>query len=269
MSLRVWSLASGSSGNAFLIQGGRTAVLLDAGFSARVMKERIAGTGVDPAAVEALFLTHEHSDHASGAGVTSRALRAPLIANEATLAAAGRTVGAVESVVMPTGSNLCLGDLTVRSFAVSHDAAEPVGYVFSHGRHSVCYATDTGCLTPEIENAMRDASLVVLESNHDVLRLARCDYAEYLKQRILGDRGHLSNHAAGDALINRSLTGDPAVVWLAHLSRENNSPRLAMKSAMSALREGRAENLRLAVAKRDVPSLHWDAGVNWWQRSLF
>lgn len=269
MSLRVWSLASGSSGNAFLIQGGSTTVLLDAGFSARAMKERIAGAGVDPASVEALFLTHEHSDHASGAGVTSRALKAPVIANEATLNAAQRAIGAADCMPMPTGSHLCLGEITVRSFAVSHDAAEPVGYIFSHGRQSVCYATDTGCLTAGIEDAMREASLVILESNHDVLRLARCDYAEYLKQRILGDKGHLSNHAAGEALINRSLTGDPAVVWLAHLSRENNSPRLAMLSARSALRNGRAENLRLAVAKRDVPSLHWDASVNWWQKTLF
>jgi phosphoribosyl 1,2-cyclic phosphodiesterase len=269
MSLRVWSLASGSSGNAFLIQGGRTTVLLDAGFSARMMKEKIAGVGVEPHAVEALFLTHEHSDHVSGAGVTCRALGAPLIANEATLAAAARTVGPVNEIPMPTGSELCIGDLSVRSFAVSHDAAEPVGYLFSHGRHSVCYATDTGCLSPCIEDHMRDASLLILESNHDVLLLAQCDYAENLKRRIMGDQGHLSNHAAGNALITRSVTGEPAVVWLAHLSRENNSPRLALKSAMSALRDGRPEKIRLAVAKRDVPSLHWDAAVNWWQRTLF
>jgi phosphoribosyl 1,2-cyclic phosphodiesterase len=269
MSLRVWSLASGSSGNAFLVQGGRTTVLLDAGFSARVMKEKIAEVGVSPAAVEAIFLTHEHSDHVGGAGVTSRALGAPLIANEATLSAAANRVGPTEAIPLPTGAEICIGELTVRSFPVSHDAAEPVGYRFTCGGRSACYATDTGCLTPEIEEAMRGASLVVLESNHDVLRLARCDYAERLKSRILGDRGHLSNHAAGNALINLSQTDHPAVVWLAHLSRENNSPRLAMTSARSALREGRPENIRLAVAKRDVPSLHWDAGVNWWQRSLF
>lgn len=269
MSLKVWSLASGSSGNAFLIQGGRTSVLLDAGFSAREMKARIGGAGVDPASVEALFLTHEHSDHVSGAGVTSRALKAPVIANAATLSAAARSIGESDCVRMPTGSSLSLGDLTVRSFSVSHDAADPVGYVFTCGRHSVCYATDTGCLSPEVESAMRGAGLVILESNHDILRLAHCEYAEHLKQRILGDKGHLSNHAAGEALIHRSLTGDPAVVWLAHLSRENNSPRLAMMSALSALRNGCPENLRLAVAKRDIPSLHWDSSANWWQKRLF
>jgi phosphoribosyl 1,2-cyclic phosphodiesterase len=225
MSLKVWALASGSSGNSFLIQGGRTTVLLDAGFSAKAIAAKIASVGVDPQAVEALFVTHEHSDHMCGAGVTCRALKAPLVANAATLAAAARSVGNTDVLEMPTGTEVCIGDLSVRSFSVSHDAADPVGYVFQCGPHRACYVTDTGRITPSLWEHTEGAHLLVLESNHDVPRLAKSDYPDMLKRRILGDRGHLSNDVASRALADLSLRDQPCVAWLAHLSAENNTPR--------------------------------------------
>lgn len=269
MSLEVWSLASGSSGNSFLIRGGRTTVLLDAGFSARAMRERISSVGVDPMSVEAIFLTHEHSDHMSGAGVTSRALSAPLVANEKTLAKAERTCRATDTVCLPTGSGMHLGELEIQSFSVSHDAVDPVGYVFRSGRHTMCYVTDTGALTPEIIRHLAGAHLIVLESNHDVPRLMRSEYPDVLKQRILGDRGHLSNDVTARTIAEHSQRCEPSVVWLAHLSAENNTPRLALKFAQNELRHARPEHIRLEVAKRDVVSLHWNAGTSWWQPSLF
>ncbi len=269
MGLSVWALASGSSGNSFLIRGGRTSVLLDAGFSARTMKEKIVSVGADPSAIEAIFLTHEHSDHLCGAGVTARALKAPLIGNERTLAIAERTVGATETVVMPTSTELTIGDLTIRSFPVSHDAADPVGYLFQHGRHKACYVTDTGRLTDTILRRMEGAQLLILESNHDVAKLMKSDYSDLLKRRILGDKGHLSNDTAARAVADHSLRDEPSVVWLAHLSAENNNPRLALKFANNELRHARPHNIRLGVAKRDVVSLHWHSHDNWWQPQLF
>ncbi|HEY3269510.1 MAG TPA: MBL fold metallo-hydrolase [Armatimonadota bacterium] len=269
MSLRVWALASGSSGNSFLVQGGNTTVLLDAGFPMRTIRGKIASVGVDPALVEAVFLTHEHSDHVGGVGPVCRAFKVPLVANAATLRAAARVAGSTEAMEMPTGTEIQIGDLRVASFAVSHDAAEPVGYTFQCGPHKACYATDTGVFTEPLRAAMEGARLLILESNHDIPRLQRSAYNDFLKRRILGDSGHLSNDAAADAIAAHSLRNDPAEVWLAHLSAENNSPRLAMKAAVGALRAGRPENIRLFVAQRDVVSRHWDSGANWWQKSLF
>lgn len=269
MALKVWSLASGSSGNGFLVQSERATVLLDAGFPAKTMAEKIASVGVAPHAVEAVFITHEHSDHICGAGVTCRALKASLVANAATLAAAARTVGRTDTREMPTGTELHIGDLSVQSFAVSHDAVEPVGYVFRSGTHKACYIADTGKLTPSLWAHTDGAHLLILESNHDVARLANSRYPDLLKRRILGDRGHLSNDVASRAVADLSQRDQPCVVWLAHLSADTNSPRLAMRRATDELRHGKPENIRLAVAKRDVVSLHFDSTANWWQRRLF
>jgi phosphoribosyl 1,2-cyclic phosphodiesterase len=269
MSLQLWSLGSGSSGNSFLVRGGRTTVLLDAGFPMRSIFGRTASLGLHPADIEAVLLTHEHSDHTNGAGPVCRKLKVPLVANEATLGACEKPVGATETLCMPTGSTIEFGDILISSFAVSHDAAEAVGYVFQHGRHRAVYVTDTGTLTPNIVAQMAGAHLIVLESNHDVRRLMCCPYPDYLKQRILGDRGHLSNVAAGRAIAAHSRREEPAVIWLAHLSRENNSPRLAARSALDELKAACPRNVRLHVAKRDVVSLHWDSGTNWWQPTLF
>jgi phosphoribosyl 1,2-cyclic phosphodiesterase len=269
MSLRVWSLGSGSSGNCFLVQGGRTTVLLDAGFPARTVREKIRYAGVDPGAVEAVFLTHEHGDHAGGAGVVARSLRCPVIGNAKTLLAARNVIGNAPTQVLTSGGEMECGDLMVRSFRTSHDAVEPVGYVFQHRDRRMVYATDTGILTGPLLRAMEGAQLIVLESNHDVSKLWASGYPDILKRRVASDRGHLSNDVAAQAVAAHSLRDEPCVVWLAHLSEENNTPRLALKFAENELRHARPHNIRLAVARRDVVSEHWDSGVNWWQPTLF
>lgn len=244
-------------------------MLLDCGFPMRTIRDKIASVGQSPLDIRALFLTHEHSDHCRGAGPVSRALKAPVIANSATLEAVARFTGATVAREMPTGTEIEVGDLRIRSFRISHDAVDPVGYVFESGGVKACYATDTGTITPVITSHMMGAQLMILESNHDVLRLRQGGYPEELKKRILSNVGHLSNVVTARAIAEYSLRDEPAVVWLAHLSEDNNTERLAMTTARNAVNAAKPANIRLALAKRNVVSAHWDSTENWWQRSLF
>ena len=248
--MRVVSLGSGSSGNALLVQTGRTAVLVDAGFSRRTLISRLRQVGVTPAMLSAIFLTHEHSDHACGAASLALHCGIPLVSDPRTLRAVlaqpSPTVAdpaTVERIELATGRATKLHDLDVRSFPISHDAVAPCGYVLSTGAWSVFIATDTGHAGPAMVEAMRGAHLLVVESNHDVERLRTGPYPWHLKRRILSDTGHLSNEQAGIALTS-ALDEGPRWIWLAHLSRTNNTPDLASVQVRSLLR---AHGLRTPV----------------------
>ncbi len=240
--MRVVSLGSGSSGNALLVQTGRTAVLVDAGFSRRTLISRLRQVGVTPAMLSAIFLTHEHSDHACGAASLALHCGIPLVSDPRTLRAvlgqpspAVADPSAVERIELPAGKATRLHDLDVRSFPISHDAVAPCGYVLATGAWSVFLATDTGHAGPAMVEAMRGAHLLVVESNHDVERLRTGPYPWHLKRRILGDTGHLSNEQAGTALVS-ALDDGPRWIWLAHLSRTNNTPDLASAHVRALLR---------------------------------
>jgi phosphoribosyl 1,2-cyclic phosphodiesterase len=265
----IWSLASGSSGNSFLIQAGGTFVLLDAGYSAATLLGFIEQVGVNPGSLKGVLLTHEHSDHIAGVSPLARKLGIPVFANAATLAAALARSAETEARAVPTGSEFTVGELEVKSFPVHHDAAEPVGYQLGYRGQRICYLTDTGHLCPSLFRAMDGASLVILESNHDTHKLVNGPYPDLLKRRILSDTGHLSNDAAGKGLAQISVGDRPVCVWLAHLSARNNTPTLAKRAAELGMMDGDPRNIRLSVAKRDRPSLHWRASENWWQPSLF
>jgi phosphoribosyl 1,2-cyclic phosphodiesterase len=265
----IWSLASGSSGNAFLIQAGETFVLLDAGYSAVTLIDYVERVGVDPARLRGILLTHEHSDHVAGVSPLSRKLKIPVYGNAATLASALAKSAETEARAVPTGAEFCIGELEVRSFPVHHDAAEPVGYQLMYRSRRICYLTDTGHLCPNLYREMAGAGLVILESNHDTHKLTNSPYPDLLKRRIMGDRGHLSNDAAAKGLAALSVGDSPVCVWLAHLSAKNNTPTLAKRAATLGLMDGDPNNVKLSVAKRDRPSLHWRASENWWQPTLF
>jgi phosphoribosyl 1,2-cyclic phosphodiesterase len=267
--LAIWSLASGSSGNSFLIQAGETFVLLDAGYSASYLSMFIEEVGVDPARIRGILLTHEHTDHVIGASALARKLKIPVYGNAATLAAAFAKAAETDARPIPTGGEFMVGELEARSFPIHHDAAEPVGYQLSVGSKRICYLTDTGHLCERLYGEMAGASLVALESNYDVQKLTTGPYPDLLKRRILGDKGHLSNEEAGRGLARLSHGDRPVCVWLAHLSAKNNTPKLAMRAAQLGLLQGDPSNVRISVAKRDRPSLHWRASENWWQPSLF
>lgn len=269
MPLNVISLASGSSGNCALVEAGSRRLLVDAGLSASAILARLQDLRADPRSVAAVLLTHEHSDHVTGAGAIARKLRVPVVGNAATLSAAFAQGPVPEVVLLPANAEATIGGLDVRSFSIPHDAADPVGYRIAFGRTSVCFMTDTGHVDARLLGELGSVQLAILESNHDVQRLIRGPYTDPLKARILGDRGHLSNDAAGEAVATLSQGDHPTCVWLAHLSAVNNTRTLALRAARLALRDGSPHNVRLSVALRDCTSLIWRSDDNWWQRRLF
>jgi phosphoribosyl 1,2-cyclic phosphodiesterase len=250
--MKVCVLGSGSKGNCTLVQSGKTALLIDAGFAGIDIKGRLESVGVAFESITAILVTHEHHDHIKGVGVVSRRGNLPVYANPATHRAAEKRTGRLfKRHDFGTGEQFTLGDFLVRPFAVSHDTADPVGYVLSDGIHSMGYCTDTGKLTTVIEHHLRRCDILVLESNHDPKMLRDGPYPVYLQQRVRSNRGHLANEDAAKFL-RKIAGGRLRHVVLAHLSEINNLPELAVQSAMNHLGEY-AECIDLASASQSVP----------------
>ncbi len=268
MTLAAYSLASGSSGNSMLVRCGRTSVLIDAGIGIKRLIAALQNIEVDPAGISAILITHEHGDHIISAVRMANRFRIPLVANAPTLKQI-KGSGNVPVRELEVGEEAVFGSLSVRSFRVCHDAACPVGYSIRNRNGVVCYATDTGRLTQQICTEAVAADLLILESNHDVEMVVHGHYPAFLKRRILGERGHLSNDAAAKLISYLAAQGKPKSVWLAHLSNENNTPAHALTTAQRALANYPGNSLKISVAQRDVPSLSWQRGGNIFQMSLF
>lgn len=252
-----------------LVKAGGESLLIDAGVSARTLSAALHRRGVGAGNVSAILLTHEHDDHMRGAAQIATRLNAPVVANRSTLAAANRREELPATLELATGAEMQIGSLTVRSFSVSHDAVDPVGYVIRAGGHSVFYATDLGCATATVYDAMKGASLCILESNHDEEWLRRGPYPTFMKVRVASNTGHLSNEAAA-GLISRKLEEDgPASIWLAHLSAVNNSPAFAHKYVSESVSASTKTVHKLEVALRGRPSAMWRAGQIAVQKTLF
>jgi len=259
--LSLCSLASGSSGNCYLLRAGEVSILVDCGISARRIVGHLRAFGVEPASLAAILLTHEHSDHVQSLGTLSRRYGLPVIANEATLAAAEMAVGPIHGRSLATGQELTLGDVSITSFAISHDAAAPVGYLITHLAGKICLATDLGVPSPAVAASLAQADLLVVEANHDRERLINGPYPMPLKARILGNNGHLSNLQAAQ-LLEQVATDEPKTVWLAHLSEVNNTPKLALRVVSNYLDLAGITSLKLEVALRDRPSAVWRSSTN-------
>lgn len=376
--MRITSLGSGSSGNAYLVEAGpqgRTRLLVDAGFSARVLAERLRMAGCQPGQLRAVLVTHEHSDHILGLPVLIKRYQVPVFADPRTLSqmraifASGEfrsesgvllnleaettsldnagtslllreehvlvehalfaednlppvtaplrepdmpeeivmtgdqgappavfppaeaslplataslrgpgesgeaviTGGAVSEPAstattgdddlwraLPVGTGCVIGDIEARSFSVSHDAIAPCGYVLRAGGCRVCIVTDSGEVTPVMLEAIAQADLLILEANHDRERLIRGPYPYHLKQRILSPTGHLSNAQAAEAVLRTWRYDAVRWLWLAHLSRTNNTPRLALSSMKNALRAAGAN-----LAQIHISALQPEMGGTW------
>lgn len=253
------SLFSGSSGNAAYVSDGTTSLLIDAGVSGRQIEQALASVHVLPETLNAIIITHEHIDHVKGAGILSRRYHIPVYANADTWAHMPAQVGQIapgDCRVFETDADFYVGDLAVRPFPVPHDAAEPVGFRIYAGNRSVASATDMGYVKNSVLNALSGADLVLFESNHDPELLRNNPhYSASLKKRILGDRGHLSNRACAEGLLRLYESGVRHLV-LGHLSGENNTPQLAMDTALEAfVQEGLSpdEDVFLDLGWRDHP----------------
>lgn len=234
--LTVHSIASGSEGNSLLVSAGGTHILVDAGISARRITTALLSLGLTPGDIAGVLVTHEHSDHTAGLATLTKQYRLPLYASGGTAGALCARIPHAADVLhlLPRQGVLTLGDVQVTVFPTSHDAAESIDFRFDCGGAALGVLTDTGCVTPEAEQALQGVDLLVLESNHDEDWLLSGPYPYYLKQRILGNRGHLSNDAAA-ALAQRMASAGTRQFVLAHLSRENNTPERARQTMARAL----------------------------------
>jgi phosphoribosyl 1,2-cyclic phosphodiesterase len=263
MGLRFTVLGSGSTGNATIVQGSDKTVLVDAGMSMKKLDELMRERGVAGHELDALFVTHEHSDHIKGLGAFARKYELPIYANEATWGAMERHIGTIapeKRVYMETGEEVSFGSMAVQSYPISHDAAEPVGYCFVEHGEKLSLATDLGYVSEKVKRQIIDSDVLVLESNHDTEMLRMGRYPWNTKRRILSDIGHLSNVAAGEALLEL-MTDRTKRVYLAHLSLDHNMMDLAMMTVNNILEDHgifyKKEEHPLRATYHDKPT-PWD-----------
>ncbi len=236
-SFRLRILRSGSSGNAIFLEAAGTRLIVDVGLPAEVVARELEALP-DASPITAILLTHEHDDHAKGAGALSRLVGAPVLANAGTLAAAADLRNGTPTERFTTGVPFRVGGLRVEAFPVPHDATEPVGFVVSGDNVSVLIATDLGGVGGDLIARARDADVLILEANYDLRLLSVSPYPWFLKNRILSPTGHLSNDAAARAVVEAA-SDRPRTVFLVHLSDINNLTPLARDTVQWALeREG-------------------------------
>ena len=249
--LRVAMLASGSKGNAAYIELDGTRLLIDAGISARRITRSLADLSLD-----GVFITHEHSDHIKGLPTLLKQYHLPLFAPPATLRAIRESLAVPEDTFTPLTKNIMLGAVSVKSFSTLHDAVSPVGYAVC-GSEKCALATDLGFLTNDVMKAIEGADALILETNHDRELLQQGSYPWHLKQRILSNRGHLSNSAAAWALVR--LKKRPRAVFLAHMSQENNRPALVEETVRTILAQQNVRQENILLTAQDVPT-SWGFG---------
>lgn len=232
--MRLCSIASGSSGNCVYAGTETTHLLIDVGISAKRIEAGAATLGLKLSEIDGIFITHEHSDHINGLGVISRKYGIPIYATSGTIDEIKKisTLGKVDDSLfncIKADENITIKDMTLYPMRTSHDAAEPVAYKISHDKKKIGIVTDLGCYNDYTVACMNDADVLYLEANHDVNMLQVGSYPYYLKKRILGEKGHLSNEASGK-LLSRLINPNTKAVVLAHLSKENNLPELAYET---------------------------------------
>lgn len=257
--MRVCVLGSGSGGNSTYVASETTAILIDAGLSGRATGLRLAECHASAESIQAICVTHEHSDHTSGLAVLHRGGQVKLYANHATVEGIESRAGNEKKLqwnIFSTGSNFVIGDLSIDPFSVPHDAYDPVGFIVRCGETRVGVVTDMGVVTVLIRERLRACNVLVIESNHDEQMLKEADRPWHLKQRIAGRQGHLSNQHAAE-LLSEIAGPHLKAVFLAHLSSECNSPELALSTVSAALKAKGYPQVRVMVAPSDQVSELW------------
>ncbi len=253
--IKFQSFLSGSSGNCTFVTNDKVHVLVDCGAGGRYITECMRRVGIAPERLSAIFITHEHSDHIYGVGVMSRKFNVPVYANLKTWSAIGDSLGKIapeNQRVLKDETNI--DNLTIKAFSIPHDAADPVGYTFLCDNHKFTIATDIGKITPDVLENLEGSDSIIVEANHDVDMLKTGRYPQYLKKRILGDKGHLSNELCGNLCSQLAQKGTSSF-WLGHLSAENNRPELAYQTVFSALSD--VENKTNGSISLNVLPRYW------------
>lgn len=241
-------LASGSKGNAIYVSDGSTSILVDAGLSGISIERRLKSKGLRPEDLNAILLTHEHSDHVYGAGVLSRRYGLPVYINPGTMESASPQLGHIDTVhLFECGKSFKINKLIVHPFSVSHDAKDPAGITIKTNGKKIGIATDLGIATSVVKENLKKCELLVLEANHDPLMLAEGPYPWPLKQRVKSRTGHLSNEES-KTLLMQVKHNNLSHVILAHLSQQNNTPEKAMQTVGQALNNSKT---KITIAIQD------------------
>lgn len=250
------SLSSGSSGNCVYIATEKTAILVDAGFSGKQIEKLMRTSGLSPKDLDAIFITHEHGDHTQGCGVLSRRYDIPIYANQGTWQAMKKRIGRIakkNTQIFQSDLFFDFKDLRVFPFSIHHDAQEPVGFSFENEEGKLAVLTDTGFVDDSMMDAIVDSNIYYIEANHDVDLLLEGPYPELLKQRILSEKGHLSNKQVANILLDLYRGGE--YIFLAHMSIENNDESLCYDTVKDTLEaEGLLCQDQIQVAPRSQPS---------------
>lgn len=262
---RLCPIASGSSGNCTYIEADDKRFLVDVGISGKKVIAGLEAIDVDPASINGILITHEHSDHIKGIGIYSRKYHVPIYATQKVWdkLLGDNMIGAVkEENIRVIEKEVCLDieGLKIMPYGIYHDAVDPVGYTFEYNGKKIVLATDIGTVDERILSFLRGADGILLEFNHDIRMLEAGTYPFPLKRRILSDMGHLNNDAAAQALVD---IYHPDLKWavLGHLSKDNNVPDLAYLTAKQALEEKQikvGEDIEVYVAKRDEVSKYFE-----------
>lgn len=265
--MRFQSIASGSRGNCIYAGTDNTHLLVDVGISRKRTVDALHRLQLDLSDIDGILLTHEHSDHIDGLKMIAKQSHMPVYATAGTIRAimempAYDHIDRERFIPISADTPFCVKDMEINPIKISHDAAEPVGYRLQNGSRKACVCTDLGCYTEYTADCLRDSDVLLLEANHDVNMVQTGSYPYSLKQRILGDRGHLSNVSSGRLLkevLNEHMRG----ILLGHLSNENNFPELAFETVRVELMEQlpgwKISDLPLEVASRNEVStlLEW------------
>lgn len=272
MSVQFTILGSGSAGNCAYVETAETRILVDAGFSPLQIRKRLASIGKTPENLSAIILTHEHSDHIVGLLGMADKFQIPIFCNRGTQ---DGTIWALKTKLeskknapsdstahlkqhldwqlFETGASFEIGDVGIETYSIPHDAQDPVGFIIRTSVGTIGFATDLGHVTKLVMERIRRTNILVLESNHDIKMLQNCPRRSWaLKQRILGRHGHISNVTAAET-VAQIMSGELRQLYLAHLSRECNTPEIAEHIMAEQLHHIGAKHVQLEIADQDVP----------------
>ena len=255
--LNFCSLYSGSSGNSLFIQTENTKLLVDCGVSCKKIEEGLKSLDVNPSSIDAVIITHEHSDHVKGLGTFSKKFDVPIFANQETLdnmEAQTSKIAKNNINTFKVSDNFEVGDLKIHPFSISHDAANPCGFNIFKDNKKISIATDIGTMDTKTVKNLEDSIFILLESNYDPDILRCSPYPYLLKRRIAGPTGHLPNSKAGET-ISYLMNSGLQTAMLGHLSKENNFPELAYKTVAEEIMNSKQDvsKINLSVASRDLP----------------